>query len=49
MEISDVSKNNNYENVENNGTFIDLRLVKKVNTKINENQKRINLSLSMIT
>ena len=49
MEICDVSKNNNYGNVEGNGTFINLRLVKKVNTKINENQKRITLTLSMIT
>ena len=45
MELCVVCKINKYENMEGNSRLIDLRLVKKSDTKINENKKRVSLIL----
>ena len=45
MEICDVYKSTKYGNMEGNSPLIDLRLVKIVKTKINENQKKSKFSI----
>ena len=43
METCDVCTNNKYEAIKDNGSLIDLRLLRKFNTNINENKKRLNI------